>query len=80
MGRGKKTWAVVAFLLLTAGGLISIYQVSFDVWMTAYPFANAGQWRVWLCIRLAQTLVIALLWCILGIWLFRHRRKNPTKA
>ena len=38
-------WARVGFVTLTLAGLVSLYQVLFDVWMTAYPFANAKEWQ-----------------------------------
>ncbi len=71
MARPKIFWASVALVLLTVGGLISLYQVLFDSWMTAYPFANANEWRMRFYIRLATTTVIALFWCTLAIWLHR---------
>ena len=63
-------------VLLTIGGLVSLFQVLFDVWMTAYPFADANAWRVRLCIRPATAVVIAVLWSVLAIWLKRQRRQQ----
>jgi hypothetical protein len=39
-------WARVALVILTLGGLVSLYQTLFDVWMTAYPFADPNEWRM----------------------------------
>jgi hypothetical protein len=75
MMRSKIIWASIALATLTLGGLVSLYQVLFDVWMTAYPFANANEWRTRLYIRLATTIVIALFWSVLAAWLYRQRRQ-----
>ena len=70
-----KLWSArVMLLILTMGGLFTLYQVCFDVWMTAYPFANANEWRTRFYIRLATTIVIALFWGVLAAWLYRQRR------
>ena len=59
-------WARVGFVTLTLAGLVSLYQVLFDVWMTAYPFANAKEWQTRLYIRLITTIAIGALWpCLL---------------
>ena len=72
-----KLWsASVALFILTMGGLFTLYQVCFDVWMTAYPFANASEWRTRLYIRLATIIVIGFLWSGIVAWLFRHRRSG----
>jgi hypothetical protein len=63
-------------MALTIGGAISVYQILFDVWMTAYPFANAHEWRVRFYIRLATIIVIGLLWIVLAVWLYRQRRQG----
>jgi hypothetical protein len=39
----------------------------FDIWMTAYPFANASEWRTRLYTRLTTTVVIGVLWVC---WLY----------
>ena len=66
----------IAFALLTLGGLVSLYQVLFDLWMTAYPFATASEWRNRLYFRLAITIVIWLVWGILAVWSYRQRRRG----
>ncbi len=76
MVRPKIMMARITLVLLTLGGLVSLYQVLFDVWMTAYPFANAHEWRTRLCIRLVTTIVIGLFWSTLAVWLFRQRRRD----
>jgi hypothetical protein len=72
-------WAIVILVFLTITGLLSIYRVLFDVWMTAYPFANAHEWRMRLCVNLAITVVIGLFWIALAIWLFRRRGQSKKK-
>jgi hypothetical protein len=74
--RSKIVWARVALVLLTLGGLVSLSQVLFDAWMTAYPFADASEWRARLCVRLATTIVIAVLWIVLAIWMKRQRGRQ----
>jgi antibiotic biosynthesis monooxygenase (ABM) superfamily enzyme len=74
--RPKIIWAGAALVLLTIAGLVSLYQVLFDVWMTAYPLADANEWRTRLYIRLATAVVIAVLWSVLAIWLKRQGRRQ----
>jgi len=72
-----KLWgASVVLFILTAGGLFTLYQVCFDVWMTAYPFANTSEWRTRLYVRLATIIVIGFFWSSIVVWLFRHRRSG----
>jgi len=75
-GRVKLMGASVALFILTIGGLFTLYQVCFDVWMTAYPFANTSEWRARLSMRLARIIVIGFLWSGIVAWLFRHRRSG----
>jgi hypothetical protein len=72
----KKTVGAVLLILLTIAGLISLYQVAFDVWMTAYPYANADIWKQRLWIRLITTVVIGGLWIVILAWLIRTRRRH----
>ena len=72
---GKKNVATVLLVLLTVAGLISVYQVCFDVWMTAYPYANPDVWRQRLWLRLITTVVIGALWIVALAWLVRVRRR-----
>lgn len=74
--RSKIIGVIITLMALTIGGVISIYQMLFDVWMTAYPFANAHEWRVRFYIRLATIIVIGLLWIVLAVWLYRQRRQD----
>lgn len=77
MTRRAKVWcASVALFILTMGGLFTLFQVCFDVWMTAYPFANTSEWRTRLYIRLATVVVIGFFWSGIVAWLFRHRRSG----
>ncbi len=72
-----KLWVASAVLfILTMGGLFTLYQVCFDVWMTAYPFANTSEWRARLYMRLATIIVIGFFWSGIVGWLFRHRRSG----
>ncbi len=59
MPRAKIKWALIAWVALAFGGLVSLYQALFDLWMTAYPFASVNEWRTRLYIRLATTIGIA---------------------
>ena len=51
----KRTCVIVLISFLTLGGLLSLYQTLFDLWMTAYPYADAGVWAGRLYLRLATT-------------------------
>ena len=72
--RVKLMGASLALFLLTMGGLFTLFQVLFDAWMTAYPFANTGEWRIRFFIRLATIVVIGVIWSAIVVWLVRHRR------
>jgi hypothetical protein len=72
--RVKLLGAIATLFVLTMGGVYTLFQVCFDVWMTAYPFANASEWRMRLYIRLATIILIAFLWSGIVAWLFRHNR------
>jgi hypothetical protein len=76
----KKTLGAVLLILLTIAGLISLYQVAFDVWMTAYPYANADIWRQRLWVRLVTTVVIGVLWVVLLTWFIRIRRRGHSRS
>ena len=76
--RGKIMWARIALVFLTLGGLLTLHQVLFDIWMTAYPFANANEWQTRLYIRLATTVVIGLVWGVLALWLLRQRQRGGS--
>ena len=72
-----KLWGAISVLfILTMGGLFTLYQVCFDVWMTAYPFANTSEWRARLYMRLARIIVIGFFWSGIVAWLFRHKRSG----
>ena len=73
--RMKVAGASIALFILTMGGLFTIFQVLFDAWMTAYPFANTSEWRIRLYIRLATIILIGVVWSTIVAWLFRHRRR-----
>ena len=75
MMRSKIVWGGVGLALLTLGELVSLYQLSFAIWMTAYPFADAREWRARLYTRLATAIVIGLSWSLLAVWLYRQRRQ-----
>ena len=79
-GLARKNFAAVLLILLTIAGLISLYQVAFDVWMTAYPYANTDVWKQRLCVRLITTVVIGALWIIVVVWLIRARRRGHSRA
>jgi hypothetical protein len=73
--QAKVVGASVALFVLTMGGLFTLYQVLFDVWMTAYPFVNTSEWRTRLYIRLVTIIVIGLIWTTILTWLFRQKRR-----
>lgn len=73
--QAKVVGASVALFVLTMGGLFTLYQVLFDVWMTAYPFANPSEWRTRLYIRIATIILIGAIWTTIVTWLFRQRQR-----
>ena len=66
-------WVGFGLIFLTVAGMVSVYQVLFSLWMTAYPYADINFWRPHLYIRLAQTVIIAVLWGTLAVWILRKR-------
>ena len=74
--RLKLMSASMALFILTMGGLLTLYQVLFDVWMTVYPFANTNEWRTRLYIRVATFILIGVIWSSLVAWLVRQRRSG----
>lgn len=79
MRRGKIIWASGALVLLTLAALINLYQILFDVWMTAYPFADAAIWRTRLSMRLITISAIGLLWSVLVLWVYRQMRHSRER-
>ena len=72
----KTTWAKLLLALLTLVELVTLYQVCFCIWMTAYPpeASNLGFWRHLLVIRLLTAVVTGLLWMATATWLFQQRK------
>ncbi|HSZ15688.1 MAG TPA: hypothetical protein VK764_01220 [Terracidiphilus sp.] len=70
----RLVWARVGLVILTLGGLFSLYQVLFDLWMLAYPFADPNVWWTRFYFRLATTIIMAASWIALAVWLYRRRR------
>lgn len=78
--RVKLMGASFALFILTMGGLFTLYELLFDAWMTAYPFANTREWRIRFFIRLVTIFVIGVVWSAIVAWLFRHRRRVEGAA
>lgn len=72
--RGKLMVARVGLFILTMGGILTLFQVLFDTWMTAYPFVNISEWRTRLLLRLATIVGISIIWSTILAWLLRHRK------
>ena len=72
----KTTWAKLLLALLTLVELVTLYQVCFCIWMTAYPpeESNLGFWRHLLVIRLLTAVVTGLPWIATATWLFQQRK------
>jgi heme/copper-type cytochrome/quinol oxidase subunit 2 len=78
MANKRLLWAKIALVLLTLGEMVSVYQVLFCAWMTAYQPASASEWRARFYVRLTTSVLIGLLWIALVVWLIRQRRKVRT--
>jgi len=72
--------AALALFALTLGGLLSVYQTLFAVWMTAYPMVNTVEWRTRLYERFAITIGVGICWIALAIWLYRQSQKSTSQA
>jgi len=68
--------AAIGLIVLTLAGIVSVYQVLFSLWMTAYPMADINSWRPHLYLRLAQTLLIGLFWVGLAVWMIRMKKSG----
>ncbi len=78
MNQRLKTLAKATLMLLTVALLFNFYQLSFDIWMTAYPFANHAQWRGRAFIHLLIAILLVVIWGVLAVWLLRHRRASKN--
>ncbi len=65
-------------MLLTLAGAYSLYWVLFSIWMTAYPFADLHVWRIHFYVWLSATLLIAVCWTALLVWLIRRKRASKS--
>jgi predicted lysophospholipase L1 biosynthesis ABC-type transport system permease subunit len=80
MLRSNVVWASFTLVILTLSGLFTVYEAMFAVWMTAYPYANASQWRPRVYLWLLTTIVIGVLCGVLVVWLVRRRRIGKASA
>ena len=67
----NKAIAWSLFVISTLVGLLSVYQLLFAVWMTAYPFVDNHAWRIRFYERLTVCVVIGVVWGSLILWLLR---------
>jgi hypothetical protein len=70
----RRILARAGHVILTLLGLFTLYQVLFDLWMLAYPFADPHVWRSRLYIRLATLVIVVVSWSALAVWLNRTKR------
>jgi hypothetical protein len=71
----RRIWIRTGLVTLTLCGLFTLYQVLFDLWVLAYPFADPHVWRNRLYVRLATLIIMGVSWSALAVWL--NRRKPP---
>lgn len=72
----------IAWLLLTLstlGGMLSVYQLLFSIWMTANPRYDSDAWHTRYYERLAITVLVGLIWVGSIVWLVRLS-KNAEKT
>jgi hypothetical protein len=76
----RTTLAKVTVCVLTVAGAISVYQTLFCLWMSSHPLYHSPEWTTRFYIRLSTTIVVAVLWLLVGIWLLKHRSRSmePT--
>jgi len=72
----RAIYAIAILGLWTLAGAISLYQIAFDIWMTAYPLVDPGPWRSRLSIHILTAIVISICWTATAIWLYRHSRSK----
>jgi hypothetical protein len=72
----KKKLDVTLIILLTVAGFVSLYQIAFDLWMTAYPYANGEIWKQRLWERLATAALIGALWIFVATRLIGASRRR----
>jgi hypothetical protein len=73
----------IAWLLLalsTLGGMLSVYQLLFAIWMTANPRYDSDAWHTRFYERLAITVLDGLIWVGSILWLLRLARNDGKMA
>ena len=74
---------VIAWSLLTLstlGGMLSVYQLLFSIWMTANPRYDSDAWHTRFYERLAITVLDGLIWVGSILWLLRLARNDGKTA
>lgn len=59
-----KTLAKLGLLLLPLGGLVTLYQVAYCIWMCSHPVYVSPEWKIRLVVRLTTLLVMFVLWLL----------------
>src|SRR5262245_9869895 len=64
----------LAIAAVTLGGMVSLYQTLFSLWMTAHPLYHSPAWQHRFYLRLTTTVIIGIVWLASIItWLQRRR-------
>jgi hypothetical protein len=74
---------VIAWSLLTLstlGGMLSVYQLLFSIWMSAHPRYDSEAWHTRYYERLAITALDGVIWVGSIVWLFRLAKKAEKTA
>jgi uncharacterized membrane protein len=69
MKRKRIAWLLLT--LSTLGGMLSVYQLLFSIWMTANPRYDSDAWHTRFYERLAITVLDGLIWVGSIVWLVR---------
>jgi hypothetical protein len=76
MARRRLVAAWLGLVILTLGGMYSVYFLLFSLWMLAYPKADPVSWRPIFYQRLTISGLIGVLWVMLCIWLSQQRKAH----
>ena len=72
----RSLFAAATLGLWTLVAADRLYRVAFDLWMTAYPFADAKEWRHRLSIHIMLAILTLMCWVANALWLYRQRRSR----
>jgi hypothetical protein len=78
MLRRATAWSLLA--LSTLGGIVSVYDLLFSIWMTAHPLYDSQAWHIRVYERFGITALDGLIWVGSILWLWRMAKIPQTSG